>query len=102
MPDRIVILGAGPTGLGAGYRLQELGYGHWEIFEKNPYVGGLAASFKDDKGFTWDLGGHVLFSHYDYVAELANHICWIGGPICRWALNDSRIDKGADICLRPS
>ena len=26
-PGRIVILGAGPTGLGAAYRLRELGYG---------------------------------------------------------------------------
>ena len=30
---RIVVIGAGPTGLGAGYRLAELGYDDWVILE---------------------------------------------------------------------
>jgi len=67
---KIVILGAGPTGLGAAYRLQEHGYSDWSIYEKNPYVGGLSASLEDDKGFTWDIGGHVIFSHYEYFDKL--------------------------------
>lgn len=70
MVAKIVIIGAGPAGLGAAYRLQELGYNNWEIYEKNSYVGGLSASFRDDKGFTWDIGGHVFFSHYEYVDKL--------------------------------
>lgn len=63
---RIVILGAGPCGLGAACHLHKLGYTYWQLYERNSYVGGLSASFTDDKGFTWDIGGHVLFSHYDY------------------------------------
>jgi len=63
---RIVIIGAGPTGLGAGYRLKELGYTNFTLFDRHPYVGGLAHSFTDPQGFTWDIGGHVMFSHYDY------------------------------------
>jgi protoporphyrinogen oxidase len=74
MSEKIVILGAGPTGLGAAFRLQELGYVSWEIYERNACVGGLAASLKDDKGFTWDIGGHVLFSHYDYVDGLIDKL----------------------------
>ncbi|MCC6320938.1 MAG: NAD(P)-binding protein [Phycisphaerales bacterium] len=66
---RIVILGAGPTGLGAGYRLKELGYTNFAIFDRHPYVGGLAHSFVDDRGFTWDIGGHVMFSHYKYYDQ---------------------------------
>ena len=62
----LVILGAGPTGLGAGYHLHQMGHADWHIFERNAHVGGLAASFVDDQGFTWDIGGHVLFSHYPY------------------------------------
>jgi len=63
MSNKIVIIGAGPTGLGAAFRLHELGYRNWEIYERNHYIGGLSASFKDNKGFTWDIGGHVLFSN---------------------------------------
>jgi protoporphyrinogen oxidase len=61
-----LILGAGPTGLGAARRLQELGQTDWQLLEAAPEAGGLAASFVDEKGFTWDIGGHVQFSHYEY------------------------------------
>lgn len=71
---RIVILGAGPTGLGAAYRLQELGYRDWDIYEQHDYIGGLATSFRDDKGFTYDVGGHVLFSHYRYYDQLVDKL----------------------------
>ena len=66
MEKRIVIIGAGPTGLGAAYRLKEVGCQNWNVYEAKSYVGGLSASLKDDKGFTWDIGGHVMFSHFDY------------------------------------
>lgn len=65
-----VIIGAGPTGLGAARRLSELGCGSFLVLEKNDYAGGLSASFKDDKGYTWDIGGHVAFSHYEYFDRL--------------------------------
>jgi protoporphyrinogen oxidase len=67
---KIVILGAGPTGLGAALRACELGVEHVSVFEKSNHVGGLATSFTDDKGFVWDIGGHVQFSHYKYFDEL--------------------------------
>ena len=62
----IFVLGAGPTGLGAAYHLNKIGYADWRIFERCDHVGGLSASFMDNKGFRWDIGGHVLFSHYEY------------------------------------
>src|SRR5262245_22385749 len=68
--DRVVILGAGPTGLGAAYRLDELGYRHFRIYDRAPQVGGLATSYVDSEGFTWDVGGHVQFSHYKYFDAL--------------------------------
>ncbi len=67
---RVIVLGAGPTGLGAAYRLQELGYDDWDVYERSDHVGGLASSFTDAKGFTYDIGGHVLFSHYPYFDAL--------------------------------
>src|SRR3982751_4116787 len=67
---RIVIIGAGPTGLGAGYRLRELGYQNFLMLEARNKVGGLASSEKSAGGFTYDIGGHVLFSHYEYFDRL--------------------------------
>ncbi len=61
---KLLILGAGPTGLGAGWRLAQRGHANWAIRERNAYPGGLSASFLDAQGFTWDIGGHVVFSHY--------------------------------------
>lgn len=69
---RITILGAGPTGLAAAYRLAEIGHSDWEIFERDDHVGGLAASVRDEQGFVWDHGGHVMFSHYTYFDELVD------------------------------
>ena len=63
---KFIILGAGPCGLGAAYHLNKCGHTDWQIFERNDHFGGLSASFTDTTGFTWDIGGHVLFSHYDY------------------------------------
>ena len=67
---RIVIIGAGPTGLAAGYRLRELGYNNFLIVEARDRVGGLASSETTSNGFTYDIGGHVLFSHYEYFDRL--------------------------------
>jgi protoporphyrinogen oxidase len=67
---RIVIIGAGPTGLAAGYRLRELGYTNFLILEEREKVGGLASSETSANGFVYDIGGHVLFSHYEYFDKL--------------------------------
>jgi protoporphyrinogen oxidase len=64
--SQIIIIGAGPTGLGAARRLEELGRKDWLLLESSSEAGGLAASFVDKQGFTWDIGGHVQFSHYEY------------------------------------
>lgn len=66
----ILIIGTGPTGLGAAYQLDKLGHRDWHVFERNSHLGGLSASFTDTRGFTWDVGGHVLFSHFDYFDKV--------------------------------
>ena len=70
MSQRIVIIGAGPTGLAAGYRLKELGHDNFTMLEARHKVGGLASSETSPNGFTYDIGGHVLFSHYEYFDRL--------------------------------
>ncbi|MBX3364978.1 MAG: FAD-dependent oxidoreductase [Phycisphaeraceae bacterium] len=80
---RVLIVGAGPTGLGAAYRLKELGHRRVVVVDQHERVGGLARSFTDSAGFTWDIGGHVMFSHYDYYDRLFDKM--LGDEHC---LND--------------
>ena len=62
MPTFLVI-GAGTTGIGAAVRLTELGIDHL-VVDARDQLGGMSGSVTDDAGFTWDLGGHVLHSHF--------------------------------------
>jgi protoporphyrinogen oxidase len=66
---RVLIIGAGPTGIGAAYRLKKLGINDFTVLEAQSHAGGLASSHLDENGFTWDVGGHVQFSHYDYFDQ---------------------------------
>ena len=63
--SRVVIIGGGPAGLGAAYALEASGHHDWVLLERDAVAGGLSRSFVDDHGYTWDIGGHVLFSHYE-------------------------------------
>ncbi|HFZ8995166.1 TPA: NAD(P)-binding protein [Citrobacter freundii] len=55
--EECLILGAGPTGLSAAYH-----YGEGAtLLERNETVGGLCRSIQD-KGFTFDYAGHIMFS----------------------------------------
>lgn len=84
---KILIIGAGPTALGAAKRLDELGQSDWLLFERQAEAGGLAGSVVDEAGFTWDMGGHVIFSHYQYfdrvlretIAQWVEHVreAWV-------------------------
>src|SRR5215470_10137455 len=70
----LLIIGAGPTGLGAAWRLAARGHTDWLLCEAAPAAGGLASSVVDEHGFTWDLGGHVQFSHYQYFDDLMDEL----------------------------
>jgi len=83
-----VILGAGPTGLGAAYRLRERGENDFEIFERSGQVGGLATSFTDPKGWTWDVSGHIIFSGYKYFNDFLGKVL---GDRIRWIDRESWI-----------
>src|SRR5262245_30102759 len=79
-PGRVLILGAGPTGLGAAYCLHEAGHTDFLLLDASDTAGGLASSYVDSQGFTWDVGGHVQFSHYrryDALLDLALGQNWL-------------------------
>ena len=65
-----IIVGSGPTSLGFAWKCFELGLfknrDRVLIFERSKNPGGLGQTFTDSKGFLYDQGGHVLFSHSSY------------------------------------
>lgn len=90
-------MGGGPTGLGAATRLHQRGASSWAIIDqarppppaprpafaaacRSPTdarrasqadeAGGLACTDVTPEGFLFDMGGHVIFSHYQYFDEL--------------------------------
>lgn len=81
MESKILILGAGPTGLGAAWRLRELGYRNWRLFEREKQPGGLSSSVLDSSGFVWDYGGHIIFSSIDRFNSLVSEL--LGESIVR-------------------
>ncbi len=60
MSGPFVILGGGPCGLAAAWRLAKLGL-RPVVIEREPLVGGLCATHERD-GFRFDLGGHRFVS----------------------------------------
>lgn len=70
----VVILGAGPCGLACAEQLQHLGYEDWLLLEAGDAAGGLGSSVVDAGGFTWDLGGHVVFSHFGEFDRLLQEL----------------------------
>jgi len=114
---RHLIVGAGPTGLGAAWRLEQRGISDWLVLEAGAVAGGLAQSIVDEHGFTWDLGGHVQFSHYEVFDQLMDDLLgvdgwlyhdreswvWVRGRFVPYPfqLNLHRLpDTDRDVCLR--
>ena len=65
---KVVIIGAGPAGLTAGYELlKKPGY-DVTILEKTDRIGGISQTVKY-KGNRMDIGGHRFFSKDDRVNE---------------------------------
>ncbi|KAK7996399.1 GTP-binding nuclear protein GSP1/Ran [Apiospora arundinis] len=68
----VLVIGAGPTGLGAAKRLQQTNLASWLIVDSNETPGGLASTDMTPEGFLYDVGGHVIFSHYKYFDDCIN------------------------------
>lgn len=66
---RVVIIGAGLTGLSTAYHLEQAGFFDYIILEKEAELGGLCRSVQRD-GFIFDYTGHLLHINDQYVREL--------------------------------
>jgi protoporphyrinogen oxidase len=73
LPDindhRVVIIGAGPAGLAAGYELARNGYRPEVLEADSRSVGGLARTV-EYRGFRFDIGGHRFFSKNPEIEAL--------------------------------
>src|SRR2546423_1877766 len=68
LSERVIIIGAGPAGLTAGYLLAAQGYGV-DVVEADPeYVGGISRTVRY-KGYRFDIGGHRFFSKSKEVED---------------------------------
>jgi protoporphyrinogen oxidase len=70
---KIIIIGAGLTGLSAAYHLEQRGFFDYVIFEKDTSVGGLCRSISQD-GFTFDFTGHLLHTSDPYFSTFIEQI----------------------------
>ncbi|OQN96077.1 hypothetical protein B0A48_17877 [Cryoendolithus antarcticus] len=68
----VLVIGAGPTGLGAAKRLNQINGPSWMIVDGSEVPGGLASTDITPEGFLYDVGGHVIFSHYKYFDDCIN------------------------------
>jgi hypothetical protein len=66
----VLIIGSGPTGLGAAARLTQRKHSDWLLIEARDGPGGLAYTTTTPEGFMFDTGGHVIFSHYLFFDQL--------------------------------
>ncbi|WP_260929468.1 NAD(P)/FAD-dependent oxidoreductase [Novosphingobium sp. 9] len=72
-PVDVAIIGAGPAGLTAAYKLTKLGYRVTVIERDERYVGGISRTVEHE-GFRFDIGGHRFFSKSQEVVDLWNEI----------------------------
>jgi len=66
----VLVIGAGPTGIGAATRLQSHGRTSWLMVDATKQAGGNSRTDTTPEGFFFDQGGHVVFSHSKYFDEL--------------------------------
>ena len=70
---RILIIGAGLTGLSTAYHLEQQNFFDFKVFEKEATCGGLARSVTQD-GFTFDFTGHLLHCNDSYFQSFLDQI----------------------------
>ncbi len=70
---KVVIIGAGLTGISTAYHLEQQQFFDYKIFEKESEAGGLCRSVTHE-GFTFDFTGHLLHASDPYFYELIKTI----------------------------
>jgi protoporphyrinogen oxidase len=69
MKNHTIIIGAGPSGLTAGYLLTKKGFPVTVLEADERYVGGISRT-ESIRGFHFDIGGHRFFSKSKDIEDL--------------------------------
>ena len=72
LPEKPVVIGAGPAGLCVGWNLSVDG-AQVTVLEKSNETGGISLTFHDD-GYTFDLGPHNIHSVYPDIITFLKKI----------------------------
>jgi thioesterase domain-containing protein/glycine/D-amino acid oxidase-like deaminating enzyme len=88
---RVCVVGGGPAGLTAAWELERLGH-EVTVFEREPGVGGMAASVTID-GRPYDLGAHLCTGSYETIADLARTLGVDTEPTTGYFLYEARLGR---------
>lgn len=69
---RIVVIGAGPSGIHMAHMLKTMGYSNVRVLEKSNRIGGKSKSIKID-GIPHEMGTCFLTTQYEEVNSLAEN-----------------------------
>jgi len=79
MAGKVLIIGAGLTGLSTAFHLEKMGKVDYSVYEREERVGGLCRSVhlrnpKYAESFTFDILGHLLHVKEDYTKVLVRSL----------------------------
>ncbi len=97
MANKLLIIGAGLTGLSTAYHLEKRGKIDYSVYEKEEKVGGLCRSVYVDRPelggtFTFDILGHLLHLKKEDTKGLVERL--LGGNLRRHIRNSWIYSKG--------
>ena len=95
MEKRVIVVGAGPAGLTAAYKLEEAGI-HSIVMEQSDAIGGISRTI-NYHGNRMDIGGHRFFSKSKDVTTFWHKIMPLQGAV---SLDDKLIQR--EIPLTPN
>lgn len=92
---RVIIIGAGPAGIAAAHRLDELSERNWHLYEAADTAGGRARPVRSN-GFTYDMG-HRIDVRHPYIEEMLRNT--LGDSLAPTRVRDAMVIEGSVVAM---